>query len=384
MSNTESGNSIVIPVPLSVHLLNPVDIWSKHVRSRQIVYLDTSVWISLTEARDPKAKECLMVCREAVREKVAIFPLSFASIGELLRQPPQAPKDLQAALMDELSEGVTFRSPERIQIEEAKAAFNFFFSDQYSPNGRATIFSYVIDFLGDGSLEFKAGVTAERVRKFVEIFGSMEEVRSVSWLLRQEIENSASDDQIDSEFVASMTETIRANEARLRSQKRFSTERVRIEERSAVLESSVIPAFINIILKDGQPADIKAFESLATRLLEDFRRKHGKGGPRLMEGIFQLMPATELYVQLMAARGMNPSRVVRKQDFWDIEHARTSGAYSDAVVTLDRGLADLLTIRSSVPRERGCRVIRSLYDLAAFVREGLDPKRDGASPEEKS
>ncbi|WPD23390.1 MAG: hypothetical protein SD837_02255 [Candidatus Electrothrix scaldis] len=66
---------------------------------------------------------------------------------------------------------------------------------------------------------------------------------------------------------------------------------------------------------------------------------------------------------------MNSERAVRPQDLWDIEHARVSAAYADAFVTEDRGLVDLLSSRTSIPRERGCHVIRGLSSFADLLRE---------------
>lgn len=109
--------------PITVQPLNPHEIWHRHVKARRVVYLDTNIWVCLTDARTQLSKECLPLCREAVQSGAVIFPLSYASISELLDQPPDAPREIQAALMDELSLGITFRDAHLIEKEEYQIAF---------------------------------------------------------------------------------------------------------------------------------------------------------------------------------------------------------------------------------------------------------------------
>ena len=142
-----SPNSIILPCPITVHPLNPKEIWYSHVQTRRVIYLDTNIWVRLTDVRTELTKECLTLCREAVRSGAAVFPLSYASISELLHQPPDVPRETQAALMDELRLGVSFRSTDIIEKEESRSAFGFFANEDYKPVPRSALFTYIVDYI---------------------------------------------------------------------------------------------------------------------------------------------------------------------------------------------------------------------------------------------
>lgn len=155
----------------TLKVVDPVEVWQEHVENRQVIYLDSNVWIEMTDQRNDDAKECVAGCRRAVASGEAIFPVSFPSISELLHQPEAAPQVKQAHLMHELSCGVTFRSSERIQRQEAGAAFEFFAGNEFQPIPRSVAFSYVADYLGDGELEFPhewREDDAERMRDYAK------------------------------------------------------------------------------------------------------------------------------------------------------------------------------------------------------------------------
>jgi hypothetical protein len=82
---------------MMVKPLDPERIWTTHAQGRSVIYLDTNIWVRLTDARTPEARECLSACRDAVDAGQAIFPLSFASISEVLQQPPNAPQGIPSA-----------------------------------------------------------------------------------------------------------------------------------------------------------------------------------------------------------------------------------------------------------------------------------------------
>jgi hypothetical protein len=126
-----SSTSITIPFPLKLRPFSPLEIYKNHVHGQRVIYLDNMFWIKLTDLKTRESFDCLEACRTARRQGKAIFPVSFASVGELLEQPPEAPRDRQARLMDELSDSITFRSPESIYSLEASAAYAFFCREEH-------------------------------------------------------------------------------------------------------------------------------------------------------------------------------------------------------------------------------------------------------------
>ena len=365
MFDSYSANSIR---PVTVQPLNPHEIWHRHVKARRVVYLDTNVWIRLTDAQTQLSTECLALCREAVRSGAVIFPLSYASISELRNQPSDAPREIQAALMDELSLGITFRDAHLIEKEEYQIAFQFLVGEDYQPVHRSVLFTYIVDYIGNGVITFSDEYTDKQILAFVEQWKALPDIRSVSSFLNNSDLNKikANQEAHARDYEIRFSETIKQSSEHFRKSRQFSPERLRLEERMSLFNSKVLPLFQAIMLERYTPDEVI---TKTNDICKEFGKRHGRGGPKFIEKLFSLMPATELFAQLMASRVMNSKRAVRPQDFWDIEHARTPAAYADAFVTEDRGLVDLLSSRTSIPRTQGCRVIKGLNSFADLLRE---------------
>ena len=85
------------------------------------------------------------------------------------------------------------------------------------------------------------------------------------------------------------------------------------------------------------------------------------------ETIFAAMPSLDLYCEIMTARIVNYSRKEHAGDFYDNLHARVAPAYADIFATTERGIIDLLKNRCSVPRKRGCNIVRGVDALLEAV-----------------
>src|ERR1043165_2149449 len=86
------------------------------------IYLDTNAWSDLTEGTTSDAQNALSLARAARSRAIAIFPLGFATITELLKREINADSIVQAELMDILSAGVAFRGTPRIADEGVRSA----------------------------------------------------------------------------------------------------------------------------------------------------------------------------------------------------------------------------------------------------------------------
>ncbi len=116
------------------HYLNQSNVpLDRHVRRKQIelaesiahrvkIYLDTNFWIQLRKANagagPAEANHLLQALRRAVASGNAICPLSEGAFIELLKQHDLLTRQRTAALMDELSMGVTLIEPERRMATE--------------------------------------------------------------------------------------------------------------------------------------------------------------------------------------------------------------------------------------------------------------------------
>ncbi len=75
------------------------------------------------------------------------------------------------------------------------------------------------------------------------------------------------------------------------------------------------------------------------------------------------MPSLRMFCDVMAARTMNPTRKVRAQDLWDVDHARVGAAYAHVFATLDRELVDLLNNRCKISSWTKCEVVQGIASL---------------------
>ncbi len=227
---------------------------------------------------------------------------------------------------------------------------------------------YIVDYISDCVITFPEGWTVAQICAFVEQWKSALHVRSVSWFIEHSNINEikANHEKNAKRYVIQLSERIKQSSEHFRNSGQFSRDRLRHEERMSLFNSRVLPSFRRMMLERYTPDEMLSKLKI---IAEEFEKRHGQGGQKVMEKLFSMMPTIELFAQLMAARVMNPKRAVQHQDFWDIEHARVPAAYADAFVTEDRGLVDLLSSRSDIPRIQGCRVIRDLSDFADLLRE---------------
>jgi hypothetical protein len=148
------------------------------------------------------------------------------------------------------------------------------------------------------------------------------------------------------------------------------------EEHTALFQSMILPLFQKFMLERWSPEEIVI--ELPQRLAA-FLKKNGQGSPEQLARLISMMPAMDLCAQMMRARSMDPTRQVRPQDFWDVEHARVSGAYADAFATCDRNLVDLLESRCRVSKARNCAIVRRLEDLTALLKKWCEGPESGSS-----
>ena len=348
-------------------LLDPSEVYERHVRGRRTVYLDNNVWIALTDQKTAVAAECLEVCRLAVSSKIALFPVSYASVMELLGQPLNAPRKNQSSLMDELSEGVSFRAAAPVERVEVRSAFSFFIGDSFEPPSKVELFTYIIDSVADNCLEVPDSFKEQDAQNLVGHLRTHAGIRSVSWLLEHLDVDALRSRHLamGDRFVSLMSRSIRESSEHFRLGSKPDTKGMLREEYYYLFTKKILPLFRELMLERWSPEELVVE---LPRRMEKFTECNGKGGPEQLARLISKMPSINLFAQMMQARSMDSKRQVRRQDFWDIEHARVSGAYADAFVTCDRNLVDLLESRCQVPVEKNCLIVRKLRDLVTLLK----------------
>ncbi len=349
----------------SIRLFDFPKIHAQHVTGRRLVYLDNGIWIDLTDAKTDEAKACLSICRKLRETKKIIFPLSLASITEVLDNPLPSNRILQAQLMDEFSDGICLRYPSAVAVEEISAASPLIVGEPPMPIPVNRVFTYVAGYLGDSAIDFPEEWPRIAQGEFARLIQDQPELRSVAWLcehLPVEEMRRRHRDLLKSHYVprsdksaAELSENARGPNGKLDRKAIIENERLYL------FREQVCPIARTSLLKRFTPAQL-------AKLIHDRTAKEGEGNPARLAELFQRLPSLELFAEIMSSRVLNPGRKTRPNDFMDNHHAHVAPAYCELFATTDGGLKDLLAQRCSVPKMRGCRVIHGIEELVKELR----------------
>jgi hypothetical protein len=322
---------------------NPRAVYCDHVEGKRLVYLDTNVYIELRHAKTLDARACLAACRSAKASRRVLFPLSYALFSELLEQRRSKGLIARGALMDELSEGVSFRGTQQVCDIEARAAFPMLFGKPAREPDRRELFTYVGNCLGDWFLTFPSfplNRNDDVPTLLMALLRSSGALNSVSWwLVNHDLDAHrvghgnilSRHRQQSAESYARAAECARNPDGKLNKRKAL------LQEQLTIFKMRVLPALSKLLL-EGLPADE------AGALLFKAQRALGEGSEERLCEFMRAMPATGLCSEVHAMRVMNPSRRYRDEDFWDVENAAVPPAYVDAFVTRDGELANILSL----------------------------------------
>ncbi len=330
-----------------------------HVSGRWIVYLDTVIWIHLQRNDEPVTRQCRSLCEAAVKGKRAIFPLSYAACSELVQQAPSPSRDARMQLMQSLSEGISFRDFDTVKAIEAEAALPLWLGEEPSPPDVSRLFAGVQECISDIAVSY-AALDRPPPEEFVAwlragpVFKALTEyVRICDRLKKHEEATIFFDARRDllSPSIVNAANACRSSNGKVNRKKAF------LQEAFASARSAY-PALKAAFAKRQPEDERKAMERA---------HKDARGVERLRE-LLSGMPSVATEAELNTERVMHPERKHKgREDLWDVEHAIVPAPYSDVWVTRDSWSAGL--VRScDTPRKRGCTVIDSIDDFAAWLK----------------
>src|SRR5262249_37412722 len=153
-------------------------------------------------------------------------------VSELLEHPLSAQRTAQAALMDTLSLGVTFRAVEVIYRLEAAVTYEREVRERDAEVDKKLLFTSIPDHLGDGLWTFPAGCRPSQVAAMIEGLRTRSEYRSVRGLAEMSDINKLHQDHREAaeKYVRLMTASI-ARLSSLRCGGRIDRERILLAER---------------------------------------------------------------------------------------------------------------------------------------------------------
>jgi hypothetical protein len=326
-----------------------------------LIYLDSNVWIDITERFPEVAKQC----RRLVQKDKVVFPVSFSAIDEVFQQPTVAKRLCVAALMDDLSKGICFRPSKTIHEMEANLALPIMLGNATASFKREKILTWIVEFAGTMVLKFPPSWNQVDAEKFHGLIVGRPELRSVKWFVehldgnQMRIENA----ERMKRYVEGITASIKESNCRFKHlAKDVRRKQFLLEERISVVNNLISPKLSRNLLKIVGPE--KLLDTIAT-----ISKQVGEGGKKRLDQIMKVMPSLDLNCHILAERACNSARKVREQDFYDVEHAIVGGTYADFFVTSDGNLFDLLTNRCSISADQNCRVVRGVKGLEEVLGE---------------
>jgi hypothetical protein len=331
------------------------------VASKPLIYLDSNVWIDITE----KFPEVGEQCRHLVRNNKILFPVSFSIVDEVFQQPTEKKRLRVAELMDDLCGGICFRPSKMIHDLEANLALHVILGTTATAIQREQILTWVVEFAGRMILKFPPSWKQEDADKFHSLMMERRELRSVKYFAehldgnQMRIENA----ECMKRYVEGLTASIAKSNSHFQHlAKDVRRRQLLLEERAAVVQSLISPKMSKTLLKIVGPE--KILDTIAA-----ISKRIGEGGKERLEQIMKAMPSLDLHCHILAERSCNSTRKVREQDFYDVEHAIVGGAYADFFVTSDGNLFDFLTNRCRISVEQNCCVKRGVEGLTQILNQ---------------
>lgn len=350
----DQSNEPTLP-EMIVRAYDPKQIYGERIGARRLVYLDNNVWIELRDVASQEAKLCRELCERLVHSNKVLFPLAFPSITEAIDIPDASTRATHCSLLDDLSNGVTFRTPNVLLGLEAQKAAEWFFLGRDSALDRTEVFTSVPDHLGEFSFRIPAGWPASMVRKFQEDMANEPRLRSVRFIAEQGGWKERHASNLE-RYVRLMQEVRERQNTRPKLPKKQEFARALQEERVELLRIYVLSGGVAHLerLLGAEEARVR---------IHEVGRSQGDGGPERIRALFARMPMMDQSAHMHAHDTMESSRKPQRQDFFDMDHATAPPVYADAFVTMDRRLA---TFVRNAKRGRAT-LISSLAELHRWL-----------------
>lgn len=334
----------------------PEQVFGKRVCGRKVIYLDTNAWSDLAEVKTDDARFARDLALKAVEARLAIFPVSFSTITELLRRDVNPDSIAQAELMDTLSDGVAFRGNPHVRDLEILAAYDFMLTGQ-SAAPTARMFTITVCYNSDGTIVFPDGWTEEGADAFMQKL-QQHGLPGVRWLQERMRQPTylAKNEATDEKYVHEITRKRQDVTAWGADQSgKVNASVLRREEHACVLNRYLLENVLRLATPQMLVRLAPAFQSI-------------QNDEKALRKVVQAMPSTWLSCEINVQRMLAMSRRTRQQDFYDHEHAVLAVPYAQAFVTADGDILDVLRKVRATDRFT-CRLARGMSGLRQYLNE---------------
>jgi hypothetical protein len=350
-------------IVLPAHRVTPLDprqVYAERIGDRQVVYLDNNAWIDLRDEKTAEARKCRRLCHQAVNGGRAIFPVSYASVSELLEMTDQGSRTAQADLMDALCLGVTFRASEIVHNLEGEDVYRFLLDGSLPPGRRQQAFTGLPDYFGDGHVSIPEGWHADAVAEYLAHY--LKTAGSLRWMVEHFDHGQVAKNHARANDYGALLDERRAAHRVHLGVSVVDRDVVAHEERVSMVNSFVLPAIRRIGPPDGDPMKV------ALELIELQGKLHGEDNRRTFRRAFRAAaPGLEILAQIFARQSREVNRETTRQDFWDVEHASLATVYGDVFVSADGYLNEVLRLGDRRPPSARAQMLSSIDELATWL-----------------
>lgn len=297
------------------------------IRRRKALLLDTSVWITLADGKSDESRVLRDSLRRLAAQEKIFCPLTAPAVWELRKQArPSLTRT--AALMEELSLNVSFRSVDEIMDREIDHLLDYLRTDTFSPLGTSDIFGPVLSYLVPG-FSLTPGPDHSNPRTLHDHLAGVTQGLSLTWLI----------DSLGDRSSPGPTHPPRyqqANVARRELAARAGVAPSRIEQES-LAQSILIPRL-------NEKRSVLPIREQLHVVAKVKSLPRSKRHDSALEHLLHFLPVLAAYAQVMTVAGLDPNRKDRSNDFYDRETLIYALSYSSAFAAFDSWIRSLIAL----------------------------------------
>lgn len=317
----------------------------QEIEKRISIALDTSVWFNLTEEVNDQVKRVKLLLIDLVKRGKIFCPLTHPGIVELLKRTYKNALEV-AALMDDLSLGVSFASDETIYRKEIERfLLNAIYGEERFLEKRE-IYAPMMGWLGaGGSFDFPQGFpgSSEDRQKFVGSFTETLKSMKITDFVKL--------------FRSLLPLPDVVNQPNYDWKKRWEENQGNKKKLREIEKQAVLRRVIERIEEETtqeSPEQTLVFKLRASDYINSLPKdKDGTSATAVLDR----MPAHKNMVEVMTFTGFNPNRTDKMNDFYDIQLMLIPMAYAGVVVATDKWIRELMKSHGKTLHDQSAKYI---------------------------
>jgi hypothetical protein len=323
------------------------------IKNRLSVFLDTMFWIDLQNEKDAMAVALRTKLKDAVQRKKIFCPLSFATILEMGKQNAES-RIKTSTLMDELSCGAAFANSKDIFEWEVERYCNITVNKVFKEADVCFAYVPVVGYLSDKFKLIYDEFSADEREEVEHLNDAV--LKKVSTMSLTELTKIRGDSVSEMLKKFSSPPDYKSRIRKVRELYKGDKKKMWLHEVATVFANSISGTMAKTVQGPMRTTFLNMIKEI----------KPDENDTRMTSALFS-MPAIHNHIDLMAVIYQFPERVFSLNDFFDLEMAPVPLAYSDAFVTKDKWLNDIIERRSGMLRRTKCSLISGFEELSVWL-----------------